>query len=73
VSLATKGKAPGWLSLAALTVMYLIEYGVYKLFPRGTFAVGQGLTRHKELSVLRVGVVGAFMVSIVADWVLRHF
>lgn len=73
VGLASKGKAPGWLSLTAIIAMYVVEYGVYKLFPRGTFAIGQGLKRYKEISGLRIGVLGAFLVSVLADWVLRHF
>jgi len=73
VGLASKGKAPGWLALTGIGAMWAIEYGVSKLFPRGTFAIGHGLKRHKEITGLRIGVLGAFAVSVLADWVLRHF
>ncbi len=47
VGLANKGKPPGWLSLIALVVMYVVVYGVYELFPRLQLAkVSSGTRRY---------------------------
>jgi hypothetical protein len=73
VELAKKGKPPGWLSLSALVVMYIAVVGVYKLFPRGTFAIGHGLNRHKQIAGVRNTVLGAFVIAILVEWIMRHF
>ncbi len=69
---ASGGKPAPWMAIILLVVMYVAEYWFYKLFPQGTFAVGHGLRRHHMFSYLRTGVIAAFLISILANWVTRH-
>ena len=53
--------------LISLVPLYVIEVWIFTLFPRATFAVGQGAKRHQLFVYLRYGVLGAFVLSIIAS------
>jgi len=53
--------------LISLVPLYVIEVWIFTLFPRATFAIGQGAKRHQLFVYLRYGVLGAFVLSIVAS------
>jgi hypothetical protein len=67
---------PGWAKLLAVVLMWVAEYFIFRLFPRGTFAIGKGATRQQFLSSVRWSVMVAFVVSfvgsIVANLLTRH-
>jgi hypothetical protein len=49
-----------------IVLLYVAEFAILKLFPRGTFAIGRGATQHESLVWLRRGVLAALVVSIIA-------
>lgn len=53
--------------LISLVPLYVIEVWIFMLFPRATFAIGQGAKRHQLFVYLRYGVLGAFVLSIIAS------
>ena len=63
--------------LISLVPVYVIEIFFFMLFPRASFAIGQGVKRHQLLVYLRYGVLGAFVLSIIAsllaNWITLHF
>jgi hypothetical protein len=67
---------PPWVGLIAFALMWAGEFYFFKLFPRGTFAIGRGSVRHKFLSSVRWGVIVALFVSflggIAANLLTRH-
>lgn len=69
-------KAHGWLEGACIVALWIGEYWLFKLFPRATFAIGQGVKRYEFFVYLRRGLVGAFVVSLIAsllaNWLTRH-
>jgi hypothetical protein len=60
------------LPIVVFCAVILLEIGIYNLFPRGTFAIGYGLKRHRIFSFVRVSVIVAFLVSFAASalWTL---
>jgi len=65
-----------WFPIFGLVLTSIAEYWAFKLFPRGTFATGDGLRRAQRLHLFGVSVVLAFAVSFVAgvlaNWVMPH-
>jgi hypothetical protein len=70
-------KAHPWFPGIALVVVWTLEYLVFQLFPRGTFAIGRGEKQHKLLVSVRNAVFVVFVVSViagvVANWITRKF
>jgi hypothetical protein len=60
-----KGGSYQWIALPALTVMAVAEYWILKLFPRGTFAIGQGEKRHQFFIYIRRTVIVGSLLSVV--------
>jgi len=58
---------PSWVGLLAIIAMWTAEYYIFKVFPRGTFAIGKGAAHHQFLGSLRWGVIVAFVVSVVGS------
>jgi hypothetical protein len=56
--------------------LWVVEYLILKLFPRATFATGQGMKRHQFFTYVRNGMLGAFVLSVVAsvlaNWLTYH-
>jgi hypothetical protein len=63
--------------LISMVPVYAIEVWIFMLFPRATFAIGQGAKRHQLFVYLRYGVLGAFVLSIIAsllaNLIMLHF
>ena len=55
-----------WVKALAIVLLYVAEFGIFKLFPPGTFAIGRGATSHEFLIWVRRGVLAALAVSIIA-------
>ncbi len=59
-----------------IIVSYVAEYGIFKLFPRGTFAIGRGATQDQFLAALRWIVIVTLPLSIlagvIANLMTRH-
>ncbi len=72
----TANGLPSWGGLIALGFMILAEYLFFKMFPRGTFAIGKGATRHQFLRGFQVVVLIGLAVSIVggviANILVKH-
>jgi len=52
-------------------ILYVAEYGIFKLFPRGTFAIGWGATREQFLAAVRWVVIVTLPLSILAGVITR--
>lgn len=69
-------KSHGWLSLIVVGSFWVGIYWLFKLFPRATFAVGQGAKRHQSFTYLRTVILAAFalsfLASLLANWFTRH-
>jgi hypothetical protein len=67
---------PSWVELVVLGLMWTAEYCIFELFPRGTFAIGKGATRHQFLTSVRwvvlVGLIVSFVGSVVANLLTSH-
>jgi hypothetical protein len=59
-----------WVKLLVLVLLYVVEFGIFKLFPRGTFAIGRGATRNEFLMKLRMAV-GALLASTVVGAIIK--
>ena len=59
-----KGGSYQWVALPAIALMGVAEYWILKLFPRGTFAIGQGEKRHQFFMYLRRTVIFGTVLSI---------
>lgn len=72
---ATFLKAHDWLQIATIISLWVAIYWTLKLFPRATFAFGQGTQRHQFFIYLRNSVLGAFglsaLASLLANWLTR--
>ena len=70
-------KSHDWLPGATVFGMWAAIYWSFKLFPRATFAIGQGARRHQFFTYLRNGVLSAFVLSLLAsllaNWVTSHY
>ena len=71
-----KGGSYQWIALPAMIAMWVAEYFIFQLFPRGTFAIGQGEKRHQFFIYVRRTVIFGSLLSVVTRvlWVLftRH-
>jgi hypothetical protein len=71
-----QGKAESWIKPVFVIGLWVIEYGILRLFPRAIFAVGQGIKRHQLFTYIRNGILGAFLLSVLAsvfaNWLTRH-
>jgi hypothetical protein len=71
-----KGGSYQWIALPAMIAMWVGEYFVFKLFPRGTFAIGQGEKRHQFFIYLRRTVIFGTLLSILVralwTWFAKH-
>jgi hypothetical protein len=71
-----KGGSYQWIALPAMIAMWVAEYFVLKLFPRGTFAIGQGEKRHQFFIYLRRTVIFGTLLSILVralwTWFAKH-
>jgi len=61
-----------WIPGIGLLLVAAIEYWASKLFPRGTFAIGNGAKRHHLFDALRYGFVGSVVAGVVANWIYKH-
>lgn len=65
-------KSHAWLPGAFIVGLWTSAFGISKLFPRATFAIGQGLKRDRALTYLKTVVLAAFIISVlgsaVANW-----
>jgi hypothetical protein len=61
-----------YLPIATLLCVGVAEYGILKLFPRATFAIGHGATRERLFDALRVSVVLAFAIACLSEWLMRY-
>ncbi len=70
------GLTGSWIPAAALVVVGIAEYWLFKVFIKGTFAIGQGAKRHQFLEYVRGTLLAAFIISflagMLANWVMRH-
>jgi hypothetical protein len=53
-----------WVALPALALMGVAEYWILKLFPRGTFAIGQGEKRYQFFVYVRRTVLFGSLLSV---------
>jgi hypothetical protein len=69
-------KSNDWLSGACVFGGWFGEYWLFKLFPRATFAIGQGVKRDQMFTWVRgtllVGLVISVLGSVIANWFTRH-
>jgi hypothetical protein len=69
-------KSHSWLQGTTVVSLWVGIYWLFKLFPRATFAIGQGARRHQFFTYLRTAVLGTFilsvMASVLANWLTRH-
>jgi hypothetical protein len=65
-----------WMPPTTIVVVAVAEYWTFKLFPRATFAIGQGARRHQFFSMIRTTVLAGFVISllasVLANWLTRH-
>ncbi len=65
-----------WAQLVALVGMWVAEYFIFKLFPRGTFAIGQGERRHQFFVYIRRTVIFGTLLSVLVralwTWFAKH-
>jgi hypothetical protein len=61
-----------YLPMAALAGVAVAEYGILKLFPRATFAIGHGATREKFFDAVRVSVVLALAIGCLSELLMRY-
>jgi hypothetical protein len=60
------GKTWSWVRPTFIVFLYVFEFACFKLFPRGTFAIGRGTERHEFLLWIRRGVLATLVVSVIA-------
>jgi hypothetical protein len=60
-------KRHDWLQAATVVGLWVAIYWTFKLFPRATFAIGQGIQRHRFFIYLRNTVLLTFLLSVVAS------
>jgi len=63
-----EGKTDSWIRTISIVGMWVAEFGATKLFPRATFAIGQGVNRDNNLKYVR-GIIVAFAISVLAGMV----
>jgi hypothetical protein len=71
-----KGGSYQWVALPILLAMWVTEYYVLQLFPRGTFAIGRGEKNHRFVVYFRntvlVGLILSVVGGILANWITNH-
>jgi hypothetical protein len=71
-----QGGAYEWVGVLAMFVVWIVEYFVFQLFPRVTFAIGQGERRHQFFIYVRRTVLFGTGLSVVVRllwvWIARH-
>ena len=74
---APNGDWRSWVQLLALVAMWATEYYLFKLFPRGVFAIGRGEKQHQFVVFVRNAVLIGLAVSVAAsffvNWISKHF
>lgn len=69
-------KSHDWLQGASLVSLWVGVYWLFKLFPRATFGIGQGVKRHQFFVYLRTSVLLGFalssLASVLANWLTAH-
>jgi hypothetical protein len=69
-------KSHNWVEGVTVIGIWVAVFLTFKLFPRATFAVGQGVQRHQFTTYLRNSVLGAFLLStlasLLANWLTRR-
>lgn len=69
-------KAHDWLEGTVIVGLWVGIYWAFKLFPRATFAIGQGARRQQFFTYFRGTVLGAFalslLASLLANWLTSH-
>jgi hypothetical protein len=69
-------RAHDWIQGAVIVSLWVAIYWTFKLFPRATFAIGQGAKRHQFFSYLRNSILGGFILSVLAsllaNWLTRR-
>ena len=72
-----KAGLAGFMQLATLVTVGLIEYWIFKMLPRGTFAIGYGIKRKEKYNYILGVLIAAFAVSVLsslfAAWIGHHF
>ena len=58
-------KAWSWGKVLTVVLLYMAEFGIFKLFPPGTFAIGRGAAKHEFLIWLRRAVAALVASTIV--------
>ncbi len=65
-----------WAKVLTVVLLYVAEFGIFKLFPRGTFAIGRGATQDQFITALRWIVIATLPLSIlagvIANLMTRH-
>jgi hypothetical protein len=71
-----KGGSYQWIALPAMIAMWVAEYFVFQLFPRGTFAIGQGERQHQFFIYVRRTVIFGSILSVLIRllwvWFTKH-
>jgi hypothetical protein len=71
-----KGGSYGWVGFLAFVLWWIVGCWILKVFPRGTFAIGQGERRHQYFLYLRRTVIFGSMLSIAIRvlwvWFTKH-
>jgi hypothetical protein len=74
---ARKAGLAGSIPLATIVIVGLIEYSIYKMLPRGTFAIGYGIKRKEKYNYILSALIAAFVISILGGlftaWIAHHF
>jgi hypothetical protein len=72
----TSVRTLSWVKSLVVVLLYIAEYGIFKLFPRGTFAIGRGAGQDRALATLRWTVIVILPLSIlagvIANLMTRH-
>jgi hypothetical protein len=71
-----KGGSYQWIAVPSMVAMWVAEYFVFQLFPRGTFAIGQGERRHQFFIYIRrtviVGSLLSILIRLLWTWFTKH-
>ena len=70
-----KGGSYQWVGLPVIALIAVAEYWILKLFPRGTFAIGQGERRHQFFVWVQRAILGAIigvLIRALWTWFTRH-
>jgi hypothetical protein len=69
-------KSYSWIEGLSIVTLWVLEYLIFQLFPRGTFAIGRGATRHQFINSVRwvvlIGLLVSFVASVIANLITQH-